>query len=120
MTDQKVEDRCGGGDPVLGAETMDERPKYRALGRLVLEPDARKIEAGEEVVFEGTPHAGLMPLNAPARRTKLRFLDAHWRENRPQQISRLARSLGYVGTDGAEACAFIDKFISETEKETTP
>jgi hypothetical protein len=52
-------------------------------------------------------------------RSKLRFIDAHWRETRPQQIRRLAASLGYTGTDGAEASKFIENFIAETGKEPT-
>ncbi len=97
---------------------MTEAARFRALGRLVLEPDARTIEAGEQFEFAGEPHAGMLPLNAPARRAKFRALDRHWGENRrPQQINRLARSLGYTGADGEGARAFIEEF--ETKEETT-
>ena len=98
----------------------DEPARYLAMARLVLEPDARTIEAGEPFEFADEPHAGMLPLNSTARRAKLRFLDAHWRETRPQQIQRLARSLGWSKGTDAEAEAHIEKFIAETERENAP
>jgi hypothetical protein len=117
MTGQKVEDRRGGGDPDLGAETMDEPPRYRALGRLVLEPGWREIEAGAEFEHDGPATNGMLPLNAAARVSKLASIGPRWREARPQQIHRLARSLGWTGGTDAAAEAHIENFIAETESQ---
>jgi hypothetical protein len=100
-----------------------EIPKYRALGRLCLEPGWREIAAGAEFEYSGTPSNGMVPLNGPARAAKLRSIDRHWRETRSEQIRRLAKSLGFAAGTDAEASAHIEAFIRETEiqnKETTP
>ena len=100
---------------------MTEPARYRALGRIVLPATgadaSRTIEADENFFYDGVPHAGMMPVNAAARRAKFRALDRHWRQNpHPQQINRLARSLGHTGADGEAARAFIEAF--ETKEET--
>jgi hypothetical protein len=125
MTGQKVEDQCGGSDPALGARAMDERPLYCAIGRLVLPAAgpvaARVIEAGEQFDWDGIPNNAFRPLNAAARAAKLKSIPLHWREaTRPEQTIRLAKSLGYIGTDGAAARAHIENFETEVEKESTP
>jgi hypothetical protein len=110
-----------------GAKLMGERPEWRALGRIVLPATgadaSRTIEADENFFWDGVPNSAMLPLNRLSRAAKLRFLDAHWRETRPQQITRLARSLGYTSTDGAAACTFIENWIAretQIEKEPTP
>jgi hypothetical protein len=121
MTGQKVEDLRGGNDPALAPRAMDERPKYRALARLVLEPGWREIAAGALFEHDGPATSGMMPVNGAARRAKLRSIDRHWRDVRPQQIHRLARSLGWAGGTDAEAAAHIEAFIkTETQKEPKP
>ena len=112
-----------GGDPDLGAGAMDERPKYRALGRLVLEPGWREIAAGAEFEHDGPASNGMMPLNPAARAARLKSIPSNWRAApHPGQIRRLARSLGFAGGTTSEATAAIEAFIRETEsqKETTP
>jgi hypothetical protein len=106
---------------------MSERPQYRALGRIVLPAagpvGARTIEAGAEFFYDGAPHFGMVPVTAAGRTAKLKSIDLHhWREaRRPEQINRLAKSLGFVGTDSAAARTFIEVFIkTEIQKESTP
>ena len=116
MTTQKVEDRRGGGDPDLGAETMDERPRYRALGRLVLEPGWIEVKSGSEFEYSGTPSNGMLPVNAAARAARLKSIPSNWRAApHPGQIRRIARSLGFAGGTTSEATAAIEAFIRETE-----
>jgi hypothetical protein len=98
----------------------DETPRYRALGKLCLEPGWRTIEDGAEFEYSGAPHVGMEALNASARKAKLASIGPRWRQNlRPQRINRLARSLGFSHGTDAEAAAHIENFIAhETQKET--
>jgi hypothetical protein len=110
--------------PSTRGAKMSERPQYRALGRIVLPATgvdgSRTIEADENFFYDGVPNNAFRPLNALARAAKLKSIDRHWRETPHRQIGRLAKSLGYHGADSAAAQAFIDEFIRETEKETSP
>jgi hypothetical protein len=100
------------------ASMSDEAPRYRALGKLCLEPGWREIEPGAEFEHAGPATAGMRPLNAPARKVKLASIGPRWRETRPQQIHRLATSLGWSGGSTSAAEVFIEAFIkTETLKE---
>jgi hypothetical protein len=108
-------------DRALGA--MAERPKYRALGRLVLEMGGIEVKADSEFFHEGAATNGMLPLNAAARAARLKSIPGNWRDApHPGQIRRIARSLGFNGGTTSEATAAIEAFIRETEsqKETTP
>lgn len=94
-----------------------ERPRYRALERIFVKPigwaAAREVEEGEQFAYDGPANTGMLALNGPARAAKLASMPP-WRSNPyPAQVHRLARSLGFVGDNGAEARAHIEKFEKE-------
>jgi hypothetical protein len=99
----------------------DEAAKYKALGRLCLEPGWRTVEDGAEFEYSGVPSNGMLALNGPARKAKLASIGPRWREKQQAEIFRLARSLGFTGGTDAEASAHIENFIRATEiqKETS-
>jgi hypothetical protein len=103
-----------------GASMTDETPRYRALGKLCLDPGWRTIEPGAEFEHTGAVTSGMRALNAAARKAKLASIGPRWREKRQAEIFRLARSVGFDGGSDAEAAAHIENFIRETEKETSP
>jgi hypothetical protein len=127
MTGQKVEEAAAGQvreNPGMGSvDVAAEVPRYQALGKLCLEPGWREIAAGAVFEHDGPATNGMRPLNAPARQAKLASIGPRWREARPQQISRLARSLGFTGgTDGEAAAAHIKNWVAretEIQKETS-
>jgi hypothetical protein len=116
MTGQKVEEAAAGQVREFPENVAAEPARYRAIGRLCLEPGWREIAAGACFEFSGRATHGMVPLNAAARKAKLASIDRHWRDNpRPEATRRLARSLGFAGGTDAEAAAHIEKFIRETE-----
>jgi hypothetical protein len=98
----------------------DKPARYLAIGKLCLDPGWRTIEPGAEFEHTGAATSGMKPLNPAARKAKLASIGPRWREKRQAEIFRLSRSLGFTGGTDAEAATHIEKFIAETEEETTP
>jgi hypothetical protein len=104
----------------------DERPRYKVIERCFLQPvgyaSPRLCEAGETVEFAGVPGAALKPLNASACAAKAASINLCVIDVGAELMSqrrRMARSLGFTGSNSLAAREHVERFVNTHSAERT-